>query len=237
MTRTVAVVQARLGSHRFPGKMLAVLGEHSLLEWVVTRVGQSDAIDRVVVATTREPLDDQIVVECGRLGVDVVRGSTDDVLDRFMAALADDQCDTVVRVCADNPFVDASCITAVIDEHRSTGADYSFNHRPFGACNYADGFGVEVISRGLLTDLNSRDLSAEHREHVTLAIADGSAKAHVHACVAPSSLARPELRFDVDEPQDLQHLQTLVEFARLHIGSSAGEVVAAEDLYRATYPS
>ena len=81
--RTVAVVQARLGSHRFPGKMLAVLGEHSLLEWVVTRVGQSDAIDRVVVATTREPLDDQIVAECGRLGVDVVRGSTDDVLDRF----------------------------------------------------------------------------------------------------------------------------------------------------------
>ena len=237
MTRTVAVVQARLGSHRFPGKMLAVFGEHSLLEWVVTRVGQSDAMDRVVVATTREPLDDQIVAECGRLGVDVVRGSTDDVLDRFMAALHDDECDTVVRVCADNPFVDASCITAVIDEHRSTGADYSFNHRPFGVCNYADGFGVEVISRSLLTDLNSCDLSAEHREHVTLAIADGSVKAHVHGCEAPPSLARPELRFDVDEPQDLQHLQTLVAFARLHIGSSAAEVIAAEDLYRSSCPS
>ena len=237
MMRTVAVVQARLGSHRFPGKMLAVLGEHSLLEWVVTRVGQSDAIDRVVVATTREPLDDQIVAECGRLGVDVVRGSTDDVLDRFMAALHDDECDTVVRVCADNPFVDAGCIAAVSDEHRSTGADYSFNHRPFGACNYADGFGVEVISRGLLTKLDSQVLSAEHREHVTLAIADGSVKAHVHGCVAPPSLAQPELRFDVDEPQDLQHLQTLVAFARLHIGSSAAEVIAAEDLYRASYPS
>ena len=237
MMRTVAVVQARLGSHRFPGKMLAVLGEHSLLEWVVTRVGQSDAIDRVVVATTREPLDDQIVAECGRLGVDVVRGSTDDVLDRFMAALHDDECDTVVRVCADNPFVDASCITAVINEHRSTGADYSFNHRPFGACNYADGFGVEVISRGLLTKLDSQVLSAEHREHVTLAIADGSVKAHVHGCVAPPSLAQPELRFDVDEPQDLQHLQTLVAFARLHIGSSAAEVIAAEDLYRSSCPS
>ena len=237
MMRTVAVVQARLGSHRFPGKMLAVLGEHSLLEWVVTRVGQSDAIDRVIVATTLEPLDDQIVAECGRLGVDVVRGSTDDVLNRFMAALTDDECDTVVRVCADNPFVDAGCIAAVSDEHRSTGADYSFNHRPFGVCNYADGFGVEVISRVLLTDLDGRDLSAEHREHVTLAIADGSVKAHVHGCVAPPSIARPELRFDVDEPQDLQHLQTLVEFAKLHIRSSAAEVVAAEDLYRATYPS
>jgi len=237
MTRTVAVVQARLGSHRYPGKMLAVLGEHSLLEWVVTRVGQSDAIDRVSVATTLESLDDQIVVECGRLSVDVVRGSTDDVLNRFMAALADDECDTVVRVCADNPFVDASCIAAVVNEHRSTGADYSFNHRPFGACNYADGFGVEVISRVLLTKLDSQVLSAEYREHVTLAIVDGSVKAHVHGCVAPPSLARPELRFDVDEPQDLQRLQTLVAFARLHIGSSAAEVVTAEDSYRATQPS
>ena len=237
MTRTVAVVQARLGSHRFPGKMLTVLGEHSLLEWVVTRVGQSDAIDRVVVATTLEPLDDQIVAECGRLGVDVVRGSTDDVLDRFVAALDGDECDTVVRVCADNPFVDASCITAAIAEHRSTGADYSFNHRPFGVCNYADGFGVEVISRVLLTELHSQDLSAEHREHVTLAIADGTVKAHVHGCVAPPLLARPELRFDVDEPQDLQHLQALAAFAKLHIGSSAAEVVAAEISYRATHPS
>jgi hypothetical protein len=50
-------------------------------------------------------------------------------------------------------------------------------------------------------------------------------------------LARPELRFDVDEPQDLQHLQTLVAFARLHIGSSAAEVVAAEDSYRVDHPS
>jgi spore coat polysaccharide biosynthesis protein SpsF len=217
--------------------MLAVLGKHSLLEWVVTRVRQTEAIDRVVVATTLEPLDNRIVDECGRLGVDVVRGSTDDVLDRFVAALDGDDCDTVVRVCADNPFVDASCITAAINEYRSTGADYSFNHRTFGACNYADGFGVEVISRVLLTELHSQDLSAKHREHVTLAIADGTVKAHVHGCLAPPLLARPELRFDVDEPQDLQHLQALVAFARLHIESSAAEVVAAEILYRATHPS
>lgn len=235
MTRTVAVIQARLGSHRFPEKMLAVLGERSLLEWVVTRVGQSDAIDRVVVATTLEPLDDQIVAECGRLGVDVVRGSTNDVLTRFVAAIDDDGCDTVVRVCADNPFVDAGCISAVINEHHATGADYSFNHRPFGTCNYADGFGVEVITRALLTEINRQNVSAAHREHVTLAIVDGTIKAHVHGCVAPPLLARPELRFDVDESGDLQHIQSLVDLARLHIGSHAVEVIAAEDAYRAAH--
>lgn len=235
MTRTVAVIQARLGSHRFPEKMLAVLGGRSLLEWVVTRVGASTTVDRVVVATTTELLDDRIVAECGRLGVDVVRGSTDDVLARFVAAIDDDECDTVVRVCADNPFVDAGCINEVIGEHRATGADYSFNHRPFGICNYADGFGVEVIARALLTELNRQDLSAAHREHVTLAIVDGTIKAHVHGCVAPPLLARPELRFDVDESGDLQHLQSLVDVARLHIGSRAVEVIAAEDTYRAAH--
>jgi hypothetical protein len=62
-------------------------------------------------------------------------------------------------------------------------------------------------------------------------------KAHVHGCLAPPLLARPDLRFDVNEPQDLQHLQALAAFARLHIGSSAAEVVAAEISYRATHSS
>jgi spore coat polysaccharide biosynthesis protein SpsF len=59
MTRTTAVIQARLGSQRFPRKMLASLSGRSLLEWVVIRVQASSVSDRVVVATTREPLDSE----------------------------------------------------------------------------------------------------------------------------------------------------------------------------------
>ncbi len=235
MTRTVAVIQARLGSRRFPDKMLAELGGQALLEWVVLRVRQSRSIDRVVVATTLETLDDRIVAECRRLGVDVARGSTNDVLSRFIEALQGDDADTVVRICADNPFVDAGCIETVLREHASARADYSFNHRPSGACDYADGFGVEVVSRPFLDELNTRDLSASHREHVTLAIADGTVLARVHACIAPTLLARPELRFDVDEPADFHRLQTLVSLAGLHVGSAAAEVVAANDRHGAAF--
>lgn len=225
MTRTVAVIQARLGSQRFPGKMLAKLAGHTLIEWVVTRVKMSTSLDRVLVATTTDELDDRLVAACDSLGVQVCRGSTDDVLGRFISSLADDAADVVVRVCADNPFVDPHCIDVAVHEFRTRNVEYAFNHRPWGTCNYADGFGVEVVSRKLLERTNQMQLSTTHREHVTLAVADGTVAARVHGCVAPAELARPELAFDVDEPADLERLQKLIDGSNLSITSSAADVV------------
>ena len=132
MTRTIAVIQARLGSQRLPEKMLADLGGHSLLEWVVTRVRRSTMLDEVIVATTEESRDDRLAAECERLGVNVIRGSTDDVLSRFAKAIEDDAADAVVRICADNPFIDPACIDQLVREYRKSGAEYAFNHRPHG---------------------------------------------------------------------------------------------------------
>lgn len=237
MTRTVAVIQARLGSRRFPAKMLAPLGGRSLLEWVVTRVRQSSLVDHIIVATTAEPRDDRLVAECQRLGVVAARGSTDDVLGRIVGALTDDSCDTVVRVCADNPFVDSRCIDVAISTHRSKEVDYTFNHRPRGSCNYADGFGVEVISRRLLEEMHSMPLSSSHREHVTLAVVEGVVLAAIHGCLAPPELARPEMRFDVDLPGDLDRLEQLVTSGNLTPESSAIEVLAAADRVSTVKPS
>jgi spore coat polysaccharide biosynthesis protein SpsF len=227
MTRTVAVIQARLGSQRLPEKMLALLGGRPLIEWVVTRVRKSTLIERVVVATTRETLDDRLVKECVRLGVDVKRGPVDDVLRRFIEALDGDAADTVVRVCADNPFIDGECIDQAIVEYRQLGVDYAFNHRPFAECNYADGFGAEVVSRVVLERLNRMELSAAHREHVTLAVVDGTLSVRRHACVAPDGLAHPAMRFDVDTSTDLAALQVLVDEAALTIDATPREVVRA----------
>lgn len=227
MTRTVAVIQARLGSQRFPEKMLALLGNRSLLEWVVTRVRRSEMLDRVVVATTQESRDDRLADECARLGVDVMRGPTDDVLARFAQAVEGDAADAVVRVCADNPFIDPACIDELVREYRRHGVDYAYNHRPHGVCDYADGFGAEILSRGLLDKLQASDLSARHREHVTLAVVDGTIPALMHACIAPKELARADLRFDVDRISDLEWLVTLVNHGGVNLTSSAQEVIEA----------
>ena len=225
MTRTVAVIQARLGSQRFPEKMLALLGNRSLLEWVVTRVRRSEMLDRVVVATTQESRDDRLADECARLGVDVMRGPTDDVLARFAQAVEGDAADAVVRVCADNPFIDPACIDELVREYRRHGVDYAYNHRPHGACDYADGFGAEILSRGLLDKLQASALSARHREHVTLAVVDGTIPALTHACIAPKELAYPKLRFDVDTANDLKSLNQLISLGQISLVTTAAEVV------------
>lgn len=225
MTRTVAVIQARLGSQRFPEKMLADLGGRSLLDWVVTRVSRCRLVDKVIVATTQEPLDDRLVRECERLGVDVRRGPTNDVLARFVAAIRDESADAVVRICADNPFVDPGCVDQVIREYRESGSDYAFNHRPFGDCDYADGFGAEVISRRLLEQLNETLLTDHQREHVTLAIVDESVAAKKLACRAPKELAYPRHRFDVDEPADHARLSRLIKSGGLDVDTVAARFV------------
>ena len=225
MTRTIAVIQARLGSQRLPEKMLADLGGHSLLDWVVTRVRRSTMLDEVIVATTEESRDDRLAAECERLGVNVIRGSTDDVLSRFAKAVKGDAADAVVRVCADNPFIDPTCIDQLVQEFRESGAEYTFNHRPHGNCDYADGFGAEILSRSLLDKLLSSQLSPQHREHVTLAVVDGTIPARTHACSAPSELAHPQLRFDIDTADDLARLRQIVEAGRLTLVTSAVQVV------------
>jgi len=227
MTRTIAVIQARLGSQRLPEKMLANLGGHSLLEWVVTRVRRSTMLDEVIVATTEESRDDRLAAECERLGVSVIRGSTADVLSRFAKAVEEDAADAVVRICADNPFIDPACIDQLVREYRKSGAEYAFNHRPHGNCNYADGFGAEILSRGLLDKLQSSQLSSRHREHVTLAVVDGTIPARTHACSAPKGLARPDLRFDVDWSEDLDWLRTLVNSQGISLVSSANDIIRA----------
>jgi spore coat polysaccharide biosynthesis protein SpsF len=205
--------------------MLADLGGHSLLEWVVTRVRRSTMLDEVIVATTEESRDDKLVAECERLGVHVKRGSTDDVLSRFSKAVEGDSADAIVRVCADNPFIDPACIDQLIREYRESGAEYAFNHRPHGTCDYADGFGAEILSRSLLEKLQSSQLSKQHREHVTLAVVDGTVSARTHACVAPKELAFPRLRFDVDSADDLRKLSRLIAAAQIGRSASASDIV------------
>jgi spore coat polysaccharide biosynthesis protein SpsF len=228
MTRTLAVIQARLGSQRLPGKMLEPLGSDQILGWVVKRSMRSQGIDRLVVATTREASDDELVDYCEHLGVEVFRGDTEDVLSRFMELAAMYDPERVVRICADNPFIDAACVDVAIKCHIESSAQYVYNHRPHGECDYADGFGAEVISRALLKQLGEYALSPIHREHVTLAVVDGSISTTSRGCHAPPALAFPHLRFDVDTLEDLGRLRELVERFGVGLTSSAAEVIATE---------
>lgn len=224
MPKTVALVQARMGSTRFPGKMLAQLGGHPLLEWVLHRVRRARMIDAVVLATTTLSRDDELVALAQKFGVQIFRGSETDVLGRFAAAASQYGADIVVRVCADNPFIDPDEIDRLVSHFKNNACDYACNHQDRLGNRYADGFGAEILSSLLLQQVAQTATDARHHEHATLYLWDHAHEFCLSAVPAPHELAYPELRFDVDQPQDLTYLKTLVD-AGVAMNSTASEIV------------
>ena len=225
MTRVVAVVQARMGSQRFPGKMLSQLGEHTLLDWVLQRVLRSTQVDQVVLATSINSEDDKLVSAALRLEVDSIRGSEADVLSRFLLAADDSQADLVVRVCADNPFIAPEELDRLIVDHRGKSVDYSCNHQQKLTNKYADGFGAEIFSRDLLKKLAIQTTQQAHREHVTSYIWDNQKEFKINAVTAPAELAFPEVKLDIDTPAELVVLNEFVRQYSVKIETKAAEIV------------
>lgn len=232
MTRVVAVVQARMGSSRFPGKMAAKLGSHDLLSWVLTRVCQAQNLDQVVLATSVSSDDDQIVKIASNFEVLVVRGSQDDVLGRFVKAASESHADLVVRVCADNPFIAAEEIDRLVVAHKSGNFDYSCNHQERLNNRYADGLGAEILSGALLSQIAASTNLDSHREHVTSFIWEHLDRFKVQAVSAPIELAFPEIKLDIDTPQDLQNLNEFVNEFAVTPSSSASEIVRCFNIFK-----
>ena len=122
--RIVAVIQARMGSTRLPGKVLKPIAGKPLLWHIVHRLKRSQFIEQIAIATSTNPLDDAIV-EFGRENnVAVVRGPEDDVLARFARAAELLDADIIVRVSADAPFVDAGFIDHLVEHLIEQNGDY-----------------------------------------------------------------------------------------------------------------
>jgi spore coat polysaccharide biosynthesis protein SpsF len=211
--------------------MLQPLGSMPILQWVIQRSRRAESLDAVSVATTTAIEDDQIAELAENLGVRVFRGSETDVLGRFLAASVDLDAEAIVRICADNPFVDPLEVDRLVHGFLVAGADYGCNHQDRLGCGYADGFGAEIIRREVLERMSNSTRSSSHREHVTLAIHDGTIACRVFAPLAPPALRYPDLRFDVDRPEDLDRLKALVSLG-IHQGSSAAQVIEAERAMR-----
>ncbi len=227
MTRVVVIVQARMGSSRFPGKMMAKLGDRDLLSWVLTRVCNAKRVDQVVLATSTGSDDDELADVASKFDVVVVRGSQEDVLDRFVQAAKASHAGLVVRVCADNPFVAAEEIDRLIVAHNSGTYDYSCNHQQKLDNKYADGFGAEILSASLLNDIAKLTTQTSHREHVTSYIWDNASRFNIQAVVAPAELAFPEVKLDIDTPREMQQMNEFVDNFAITTTASAAEIVKA----------
>ena len=207
--RRVCVVQARMGSTRLPGKVLRDLAGRPMLARQLERLSGCHSIDEIVIATSIDAEDDSIASLVSGIGFNVVRGSRDDVLSRFILAAHETRADVVVRVTADCPLIDPSTTDRVVDEltTHSTASDYASNvvRRTFPR-----GLDVEALFVDALERLDRLATTAEEREHVTIMIRSGQPSLFLVRSVEDST-DNSDLRWTVDEERDFTLIQRLYD--------------------------
>ena len=160
---TAAVIQARMGSTRLPGKVLMDVAGRAMLQRVYDRVRRAQLVDTVLVATSFAEADQEIVRFCQANRIPVARGglTEDDVLGRFLdvASFAD----VIVRITADCPLIDPALIDLVVAHRADSGQPYVNNVDPR---TYPDGLDVEAFTRQALVQAD-RETPWEEREHVS----------------------------------------------------------------------
>lgn len=206
---TVAVIQARMGSTRLPGKVLEDVAGEPMLARVVERARGARTLDRVVVATTTAPADDAVAAFCAERGYDIFRGSEDDVLERYHGAAVAFGARTVVRLTADCPLLDPGVIDEVVSVYHAGGYDYVAN---ILECTFPDGLDTEVFSREALGRARGEARLRSEREHVTPYIRN-------HPELFRHRNVRGDedwsaLRWTVDEPRDLAFVRAVYERMR-----------------------
>ena len=194
--RTVAVIQARMGSSRLPGKVMMELGGVPVLAQVVARARVAPGVDAVCVATPITSQDDPLAALAETLGAEVARGSETDVLSRYALAAEVTGADRIVRITADCPFLDprvAGRVLALLD----TGADYASNVAPR---SWPKGLDVEAFTRHALVRAHEAAVDPYDREHVTPWM---RAELNCANAALPSD-ARAGWRWTLDHPEDLE---------------------------------
>lgn len=160
----VAIIQARMGSTRLPGKVMKKIFGKSILEHVVRRTSACEGINNIVIATTALEQDQVIVEEAKRLGVDVFCGAEHDVLDRYYQAAIKYKADSIMRITSDCPIIDAAILSKMITIYHNSDFDYVSNTLKR---SFPRGLDAEIFSMESLKNAYQNADNEELKEHVT----------------------------------------------------------------------
>jgi len=210
--KVVAIVQARMGSTRLPGKVLMDLEGETVLARVLNRLRRASLITDLLVATTDRAEDDAIVKECRSLSVSVSRGDQDDVLDRYFRAAQLAKADVVVRITSDCPLIDPDVTDKTIAAFLETRPDYAANSL---VLTYPRGLDTEVMSFAALGKAWQGARKPYEREHVTPYIYEHPTDFKLLSVTDDEDHSKQ--RWTVDTAEDLEFVRAI--YARLKSSS------------------
>tara|TARA_B100000941_G_scaffold157700_1_gene111996 strand:+ start:10239 stop:12269 length:2031 start_codon:yes stop_codon:yes gene_type:complete len=204
--KIVALVQARMGSVRLPGKVLKSIVGKPMIEILLDRLSNSVELDQIIVATSTDRKNDLLHKKVEQLGYACFRGSEKNVLNRYYESAKFYKADAVLRITGDCPLVDPRLVDECIKGFKNSAVDYFSNIEP---PSYPDGLDVEVFTFEALRLADKESSSDFDKEHVTTFIRNSDK-------FTKSSLTNKEdlshLRWSVDEQEDLEMISDIFEF-------------------------
>jgi glutamate-1-semialdehyde 2,1-aminomutase len=201
--KTIAIVQARMGSTRLPNKVMKSIGGIPMIELLLSRLSRSKQIDQIIVATSVDERNLPLVDHVLKLGFACEQGSENDVLDRYVKVAKKYNADVVVRITGDCPLVDPNLVDEVVLRFKTIDVDYLCNNYP---PTYPDGLDVEVCSFNALHQSSKEATDSFDREHVTPFLRKlGKFK----TAVIQNSQDLSDLRWTVDEAADLALVENI----------------------------
>ena len=203
--KVVAIVQARMGSTRLPGKVMKPLLGRPMIERLLSRLAAADSISQIAVATSDAYADKPLAEAVEALGFDCYRGSERDVLDRFYQAASASGADVMVRITGDCPLVDPELVNTAVERFLQADVDYLSNVAP---PTYPDGLDIEVFTFDALHKAWQETDKSYDREHVTPYLRESG---HFSTAVMQNEPDLSDLRWTVDEAADFAVIEAVFE--------------------------
>lgn len=204
--RITAIIQARTGSTRLPGKVLEDLAGQPVLAHVIERARRAKTLDNVVVATTELPADDVIVRLCEERGWPYFRGSEEDVLDRYYRAALTFKADAIVRITSDCPLIEPEIIDKVVSEFLSGYPELEYVSNNIKR-TFPLGLDTETVSFNALEKAWREDHNPAWREHVTIYILRHPEKFKMRNITSGGDYSY--MRWTVDTVEDLNFIRRI----------------------------
>lgn len=206
--KVAAIIQARMGSTRLPGKILKTVNGKTLLEYQIERVRRAKLIDEIIIATTTKDSDDPIVQLCQQLSIPYYRGSEDDVLSRYYEAAIKNNVQVIVRLTSDCPIIDPEIIDETIRVYidNKNKVDYVSNtlERTFPR-----GLDTEVFTFDVLKQAHETSKEKIYREHVTSFIYGNPDTFTLKNVSSPNDYS--EHRWTVDTEEDFILIKNILQ--------------------------
>lgn len=217
--KVVLILQARMGSTRLPGKSMMDLAGAPLLQRILERVKRVTRADGIVLSTTEKTQDDVLFKLGKRVGVEVFRGSENNLVERYYQAAKKFGADIVVRLPADNATPEAAEIDRIIDYHLQSDTVFSSNLAQVFGNGYPDGIGAEVVDFWALEEVRNLVTDPYKCEHPHLNFFDytkqepaDAGRYPVGTIPCPRPFARPDLVLDVNTREQYEFIRTLYEY-------------------------